>query len=128
MTDITNQPDIAALANDMVKHLGEEFPAPLFEMQIRQGLALAEEAGEAVGALRRYLGVARRPGSLEELEGELADVVFTAYIMAHYTSIDLDAAIARKAEKIFSRGWRVPSNEPNQPITNWNVPTLRTRT
>jgi NTP pyrophosphatase (non-canonical NTP hydrolase) len=93
----------------MAKHLGEEFPAPPHEMKMRQGLALAEEAGEAVGALRRYLGLARRSGTLTELEDELADVVFTAYLMAHYLGSDLDAALSRKAEKIFTRGWREPA-------------------
>lgn len=99
----THLPD---LVSDMAKHIGEEFPASPHEMKMRQGLALAEEAGEAVGALRRYLGVARRPGTLTELEDELADVVFTAYLLAHYVDSDLDAALSRKAEKIFTHGWR----------------------
>lgn len=106
MSDQT-PPPVAAMVTEMVRHLGEEFPASPYEMKIRQGLALAEEAGEAVRALRRYLGVARRSGTLGELEEELADVVFTAYIVAHYVGSDLNAAILRKAEKIFSRGWRV---------------------
>lgn len=98
--------DLWELVADMCRHIGEEFPAPLFEMKMRQGLSLAEEAGEAVGALRRYLGVARRSGTLGELEGELADVVLAAYMLAHYVGSDLDTAILRKAEKIFTRGWR----------------------
>ena len=106
LTDTVIRTHLPALAADMARCLGEEFPAPPHEMKMRQGLALAEEAGETVGALRRYLGLARRPGSLIELEDEIADVVFTAYLLAHYTGSDLDVAIHRKAEKIFSRGWR----------------------
>lgn len=106
------RPDPRALVADMCRHIGEEFPASLREMKMRQGLSLAEEAGEAVGALRRYLGAARRSGTLEELEDELADVVFSAYLLAHYVGSDLDTAITRKAKKIFTRGWREEPREP----------------
>lgn len=98
----THLPEIVA---EMAR-LGEEFPAPPLEIQMRQGLSLAEEAGETVGALRRYLGIARRPGTLIELEDEMADVIFAAYLLAHYADVDLNAALQRKAEKIFTRGWR----------------------
>ena len=49
---------------------------------IRQALALAEEAGEMVGAYRRWTGRARRTGTEEEFRSELADVVITAYVTA----------------------------------------------
>lgn len=119
---------VAEIVAEMATNLGEEFPAPPHEMKMRQGLALAEEAGEAVGALRRYLGLARRNGTLEELESELADVVFTTYLLAHYIEINLDEALLAKAEKIFSRGWRdgkpAPPSEWQRKIINWKVKTL----
>jgi NTP pyrophosphatase (non-canonical NTP hydrolase) len=116
------------MVSDMAKHLGEEFPAPPREMCMRQGLKLAEEAGEAAGALNRYLGLARRSGTLEEAEDELADVVITAYLMAHYLGSDLDTAIIRKAEKIFSRGWRdgkaAPPSRWQRKVINWKLSAL----
>jgi NTP pyrophosphatase (non-canonical NTP hydrolase) len=106
VSDVVTRTHLPELITNMARHIGEEFPAPPHEMKMRQGLALAEEAGETVGALRRYLGLARRSGTLIELEDEIADVVLTAYLLAHYVSSDLDAALHRKAEKIFTRGWR----------------------
>lgn len=47
-----------------------------------QMLALMEEAGEVVGALRRCTGRARRTGTIEELQAELADMVITAHVTA----------------------------------------------
>lgn len=72
----------------------------------RQVLNLAEETGEVVGAYRRLAGQARRPGTREEFEREVADVVITAYVLAEEAGFDLDKAIADKLAVIFSRGWR----------------------
>lgn len=54
-------------------------------------LCLAEEAGEFVGAYRRWSGQARRPGSVEDVRAELADVVLAAYVTAHEMGITLAA-------------------------------------
>jgi NTP pyrophosphatase (non-canonical NTP hydrolase) len=72
----------------------------------RQVLALAEEVGEFVGAFRRWSGQARRSDTEEHVVEELADVVITAYVTAAEYNWDLDDAIERKLEIIFSRGWR----------------------
>lgn len=72
----------------------------------RQALALAEEVGEFVGAWRRYTGQARRTDTYDHVREELADVVITAYVLAAEHLLDLDDAIERKLEKIYSRGWR----------------------
>jgi NTP pyrophosphatase (non-canonical NTP hydrolase) len=72
----------------------------------RQVLCLAEETGELVGAYRRWSGQARRSGSFEDVETELADVVITAYVLAEELGMDLDAAIRRKLDVVFTRGWR----------------------
>jgi NTP pyrophosphatase (non-canonical NTP hydrolase) len=83
---------------------------------LRQILAVAEEAGEFVGAARRYYGLARRPGTLDELRSEAADVVITMFVAAHEIGFDLPAAIADKLAVIYRRGWReartVTANTP----------------
>lgn len=57
----------------------------------RNVLCLAEEAGEVVGAYRRYTGQARRTGTVADVAAELADVVITSYVTAHEIGMDLDA-------------------------------------
>lgn len=91
-------------AADIVQHLR----ANGFEDDggMRQALCLAEEVGEFIGAYRRWKGLARRAGTFEDVEDELADVVITAYVGAEEIGIDLDAAISAKLDKIFTRGWR----------------------
>lgn len=55
---------------------------PVEEAEARQILNLIEEIGEAVAAGRRYLGMAQRIGTMEELASELADVVITTFVTA----------------------------------------------
>jgi NTP pyrophosphatase (non-canonical NTP hydrolase) len=74
----------------------------------RQVLALAEECGEFVGAYRRWSGQARRTGTAEEMQAELADVVITAFVTAEELGIDLDKVITDKAGVVLTRGWRTP--------------------
>jgi len=74
--------------------------------QTRQVLALAEEAGEFVGAFRRWAGEARRTGTFEEMAGELADVVITAFVTAAVLHVELDVEIAKKWAILHERGWR----------------------
>jgi NTP pyrophosphatase (non-canonical NTP hydrolase) len=76
------------------------------DLRPQQTLALAEEAGEFVKAARRYLGMARRSGSLDDVRLELADVVITAYVTAEAFGIDLDEAIADALRKVFGRPFR----------------------
>jgi NTP pyrophosphatase (non-canonical NTP hydrolase) len=71
-----------------------------------QALVIAEEAGELVGAYRRWAGKARRSGTLRELEAELADVLISTAVFACRAGIDLDTAVNRKAAEIWRRGWR----------------------
>ena len=73
---------------------------------LRQALALAEEVGEFVGAVRRFHGMARRTGSFDDVRHELADVVITAFVTAHEMGFDLEAAIDEKVAVIYDRGWR----------------------
>jgi len=69
---------------------------------------VAEEAGELVGAYRRWAGKARRTGTRRELEDEIADVLIVTAVFAERAGIDLDAAIAAKLAVIYSRGWQQP--------------------
>jgi NTP pyrophosphatase (non-canonical NTP hydrolase) len=56
----------------------------------RQVLALMEEAGEFVGAYRRWRGWARRTGSWEDVRAELADVAITTYVTLAEADLDID--------------------------------------
>lgn len=73
---------------------------------VRQTLALSEEAGEFVGAVRRWSGNARRQGTFAEVKEELADVVITAFVTANTLNIDLPAEISKKLDVLMTRGWR----------------------
>lgn len=99
--------DLPATAAAIVnRYLAAGFPAD--GMLTMQTLALAEECGEAVGAIRRFAGRARRTGTLLDVQHELADVVLTAYTVAGLLGIDLDQAIVDKAAIVLSR----PAREP----------------
>jgi NTP pyrophosphatase (non-canonical NTP hydrolase) len=69
-------------------------------------LCVAEEAGELVGAYRRWAGKARRTGTRRDLEDEIADVLIVTACFAERAGIDLHAALAAKLTIIYTRGWR----------------------
>jgi NTP pyrophosphatase (non-canonical NTP hydrolase) len=71
-----------------------------------QVMALAEEVGEFVGAMRRWKGLARRRGTEAEAKAELADVIISAYAMAEVMGWDVDEITQAKLDKILSRGWK----------------------
>ena len=77
-----------------------------------QALCVAEEAGELVGAYRRWAGKARRTGTRRELEDEVADVLIVTACFAERAGIDLNAAVAAKLTVIYSRGWREEDTVP----------------
>jgi NTP pyrophosphatase (non-canonical NTP hydrolase) len=98
--------DLPAAAARIAARLRQYFtPAAL---PVQQVLAVAEEAGEFTAAYRRWAGMARRTGTWDDVEAELADVVITAYVTAAVLGIDLDAACRAKTAVIFTRGWREP--------------------
>lgn len=77
------------IANEIAQHLrANGFTAR--EAAQRQVLCLAEEAGEFTGAYRRWAGLARRPGTTQDLHAELADVLITCYVMAAELGVTLD--------------------------------------
>jgi NTP pyrophosphatase (non-canonical NTP hydrolase) len=88
---LTPRPELLslpALGAFIAAKLREHFPAAT--ERDRQVLALAEEAGEFVGAYRRAAGMARRTGTWDDVEAELADVAITAYVTAHVLDLDVD--------------------------------------
>jgi NTP pyrophosphatase (non-canonical NTP hydrolase) len=93
-----------------------------------QALCVAEEAGELVGAYRRWAGKARRTGTLADLEDEVADVLIVTAVFAERAGIDINDVITRKLTRIYRRGWRAgdtpaatsrpgydPNHEPGLP-------------
>ena len=102
--DCSTQPDLTALAEKIVRNLVQHFDTD--RLAVQQVMCVAEEAGEFVGAYRRFAGMARRSGPFDDVKEELADVVITSFVTAQVLGIDLDAAIREKAEKVMSRGWR----------------------
>jgi len=76
------------------------------DLQPQQVIALAEEVGEFVGAARRYMKLARRPGPIEDVASELADVMITAMVTARVFNIDIVSEIDKKLAIIFERGWK----------------------
>ena len=100
--------DLRAIARKLQWDLSQNRPPGVtVDNQIEtQALCFAEEAGELVGAYRRYAGKARRKGTLQEVEGEVADVLITATILAELLGIDIEGAVENKLQVIYSRGWR----------------------
>lgn len=68
-------------------------------------ICVSEEAGELIGAYRRWSGRARRKGTFEEVEKEVADLLITTLLFAIRAGIDIDKAIKSKLDNIYSRGW-----------------------
>lgn len=72
---------------------------------VAQALNVVGEAGEFAEAYRRYIGAARRPGSIEEVAAELADVIISAQVMAVRLGLDPDEIVADKWAVIMTRGF-----------------------
>lgn len=70
-----------------------------------QAICVAEEAGELIGAYRRWAGKARRKGTLDDVRQEIADLLICTSVFAVRLGIDIDKAIEGKLEVIYSRGW-----------------------
>lgn len=79
--------DHSQLGAFLAERLREHFPAET--ERERQVLALAEEAGEFVGAFRRAAGMARRTGRRDDVAAELADVAITTHVTAHVLGIEV---------------------------------------
>jgi len=81
--------DLAAIAVDICRNVGREFPDPLTacqDMVLRQLSSLVEEAIELDAAIKSCDQAA--------IADELCDASLIPYMVAHYAEIDLDAVIA----------------------------------
>lgn len=92
-------PDLPALARDIMNRVRyHDFPGfPAATAAQRQVLALADHAGAAVGAYRRYSGQGRYAGRYEDVGAHLADVIIAAYVAAAALRMDLDPHLASAA-------------------------------
>lgn len=110
--------DLGNLPNIIVELVGElrdhaRQGASDTEWMDQQAMCVAEEAGEFVGAYRRWRGFARRAGSPEDVENELADVIVSTCCMMELwlrkypvgNPASITDLIATKLNMIFSRGW-----------------------
>lgn len=100
--------DLEKIAADLDARLTENRRPAMNDENIRliQALCVAEEAGELVGAFRRYSGMARRAGTIEELSGEVADVIIVTCVFALRMGISVEEALKGKLGVIYSRGWK----------------------
>jgi hypothetical protein len=86
--------DLVDHAEKCLAKIREKFPVS--GENERQTLCVAEEAGELIGAYRRWSGRARRRGPWDEVCKEFADVVLTSYITAAALGVPLDNGIRRE--------------------------------
>jgi NTP pyrophosphatase (non-canonical NTP hydrolase) len=96
----------ALIAQNAAAAYGIEDPQQNIAYILSEVVHLGEECGEAQGAIRRYLKLARREGTFTDAMDELADVVLAAYVAAYLIDGDLDEAINDKLQVVFSRGWK----------------------
>lgn len=93
-------------AHTFVAAMHFHFPQIYQLHPLQPAVCVAEEGGEFAGAVRRWMGLARRTGTKDEVAAELADVVISSFIAADVYDIDLEVALADKIEVIFSRGFK----------------------
>lgn len=97
--------DLQQIARDLVSALDESRPDYEHSLNL-QAICVAEEAGEVLGAYRRWSGQARRGGTKAELEDEIADLLIVTAVFAERAEIIISKAVSAKLEKIYSRGWK----------------------
>lgn len=78
-----------------------------------QAMCVVEEAGEFIGAYRRWRGFARRPGELEDVTSELADVIIASFIMFANLPGEAQHSIKQKLSKVVTRGY--VNKDPDSP-------------
>lgn len=93
------------LVDDWIKNVGGGYFSPLTNMAI-----LAEETGEVARIISRRYGDQRAKAGedtgRDALADELADVMRVVICLANQTGIDLDEAMRRNLDKIYTRDRR----------------------
>jgi NTP pyrophosphatase (non-canonical NTP hydrolase) len=96
-----NLDDLITFSQDQANHLRRQYPALAADPEkwaYAQAIKLGEEVGELNEAIlaRFLLQRSSKSHKTYDLEGELADVVIVAFILARQLDVDLAAALERK--------------------------------
>lgn len=114
--DITDQ-NLMLKIHEITEALKRQFGSDGSDLKAQQVICVAEECGEFVGAARRYLGMARRGGLIDDLALELADVIIVALVTAEVFNIDIEYWVDQKIEKIMMRGYKeTPDYDPQRDL------------
>jgi NTP pyrophosphatase (non-canonical NTP hydrolase) len=73
-----------------------------------QAICVGEEAGELLGAYRRWAGKARRTGTLAEVSQEIADMLIVTGVFAVMMGIDIEEAGGRTRSTTSPTCWTSP--------------------
>lgn len=106
MTDIKPTPDdslslrqLQAAVDEWITTVGVKYFSPLTNMAI-----LTEETGEVAKVMaRKYGDQVAKPGDIDNLADELADVLWVLTAIANQTGVDLTEAFRRNIEKKTAR-------------------------
>ncbi len=103
--------DLQAEVDEWIRSVGVAYFSELTNTAI-----LTEEVGEVARLMARLYGEQSfkqgHEGSVEDLGGELADVLFVVMCLANQTGIDLQTAFARAMDKKTHRDAERHANNP----------------
>ncbi|MCI8998411.1 MAG: nucleotide pyrophosphohydrolase [Muribaculaceae bacterium] len=90
---------LQATVDEWITTVGVKYFSPLTNMAI-----LAEETGEVAKVMaRKYGDQVAKPGDMDDLADELADVLWVLTAIANQTGVDLTEAFRRNIEKKTAR-------------------------
>ena len=91
--------ELQAKVDEWIRTVGVKYFSPLTNMAI-----LAEETGEVARVMaRKYGDQVAKPGDMDDLADELADVLWVLTAIANQTGVDLTEAFRRNMEKKTAR-------------------------
>lgn len=91
--------ELQAKVDEWITTVGVKYFSPLTNMAI-----LAEETGEVARVMaRKYGDQVAKPGDMDDLADELADVLWVLTAIANQTGVDLTEAFRRNMEKKTAR-------------------------
>lgn len=90
---------LQAKVDEWIRTVGVKYHSPLTNTAI-----LAEETGEVARVMaRKYGDQVAKPGDMDDLADELADVLWVLTAIANQTGVDLTEAFRRNMEKKTAR-------------------------